>query len=178
MHNIKLTLEYDGTHFSGWQVQDKNKRTVQGELNAALSRIFQERCTAIGSGRTDSGVHAKAQVANFKTSSSMTPGQILKALNASLPEDVAVSKAEEVPQNFHAQYSAKSKTYRYTILNAQHRSALSCDFCFFYPYRLNLYRIRRDPAVKNGLWLWIVSDNLRKGAALNAVQIAEELIKK
>ena len=144
VRNIKLTLEYDGTRFNGWQVQDKSKRTVQGELNTALSRIFQEKCSVIGSGRTDSGVHAKGQVANFKTTSSMTPIQILKALNTSLPEDVSASKVEEVSQKFHAQYSAKSKTYRYTILNSQNRSALSRDFSFFYPYPLNLTRIRRE----------------------------------
>ena len=112
VRNIKLTLEYDGTHFNGWQIQDFNQRTVQGEIEKVLFRIFRKKCKLIGSGRTDSGVHAKAQVANFKIKSAMTPLKILKAANAWLPPDISVTLVEEAPLKFHAQYSAKSKTYR------------------------------------------------------------------
>ena len=142
--NIKLTLEYDGTHFNGWQVQDKAKRTVQGEIEKVLSKIFKKKCRIIGSGRTDSGVHAKAQAANLKTTSTMTPVQILKALNARLPEDISITHAEGVPLNFHAQYSVKSKTYRYSILNRPSRSALERHFSFFYSQHLNLSLMRRE----------------------------------
>ncbi len=144
IRNIKLTLEYDGTNFNGWQIQDPKKRTVQGEIEKVLSQIFKKKCRLIGSGRTDSGVHAKAQVANFKTNSTMTPGQILKALNAWLPEDIAITNAEEVSLNFHAQYSAKSKTYRYSILNRATRFALDRHFSFFYSYPLNLNLMHRE----------------------------------
>jgi len=142
--NIKLTLEYDGTHFNGWQVQDKSKRTVQGEIEKVLSKIFKKKCRIMGSGRTDSSVHAKAQVVNFKTTSTMTPVQILKALNAWLPEDVSITHAQEVPLNFHAQYSVKSKIYRYSILNRPSRSALERHVSFFYPHHLNLTLVRRE----------------------------------
>ena len=142
--NIKLTLEYDGTQFNGWQVQDKSKRTVQGEIEKALSQILKKKTAVTGSGRTDSGVHAKAQTANFKTASRMTPSQILKALNALLSEDIAVIDAQEVPQNFHSQYSVKSKTYRYTILHRPTRSPLCRRYSFFYPYALNLSMMRRE----------------------------------
>ncbi len=142
--NIKLTLEYDGTHFNGWQVQDKSKRTVQVEIEKVLSKIFKKKYRITGSGRTDSGVHAKAQVANFKTTSTMTPLQILKALNAWLPEDISVTHAEIVPLSFHAQYSVKSKTYRYLILNRPSRSALERHFSFFYSHHLNLTLVRRE----------------------------------
>ena len=142
--NIKLTLEYDGTHFNGWQIQDSNQRTVQGEIEKVLPRIFKKKCKLTGSGRTDSGVHAKAQAANFKIKSAMTPLKILKAMNAWLPPDIAVTLVEEAPLKFHAQYSAKSKTYRYTILNRPSRSALTRQFSFFYPYPLNLSLMRRE----------------------------------
>ena len=142
--NIKLTLEYDGTHFNGWQIQDPKQRTVQGEIEKVLFRIFKKKCKLIGSGRTDSGVHAQGQVANFKIKSAMTPLKILKAANAWLPPDISVTLVEEAPLKFHAQYSAKGKTYRYSILNRPSRSALARQFSFFYPHPLNLSLIRRE----------------------------------
>ncbi len=144
MPTIKLTLEYDGTRFNGWQIQSGKRRTVQGEIEKALSRIFQQETRVIGSGRTDSGVHARAQIAHLKTRSRMTPHQILKALNSLLPQDIAVLRAKEVLSDFHAQYSAKSKIYRYTILNAGTRSPLARQFSTFYPYPLNLRLMRRE----------------------------------
>ena len=144
MRNIKLTIEYDGTHFNGWQVQDKKKRTIQGEIQEALSQIFKKKIGILGSGRTDSGVHAIGQTANFKTTSPMTPRQILKALNAILPEDIVITKTQDVPEGFHARYSAKSKTYRYTILNRESRSPHLRNFTSFYPYRLDLRLMRQE----------------------------------
>jgi tRNA pseudouridine38-40 synthase len=142
MRNIKLTLEYDGTHFNGWQIQAKPRRTVQEELTKACSRILKEKITVVGSGRTDSGVHALGQVANFKTRSKMPAEEIFRALNANLPDDVVVLKAEDVRSSFHAQHSAKRKTYRYTILNRSVRAAQQRHFCLFYHYSLNLRRMR------------------------------------
>ena len=144
MRNIKITIEYDGTDFHGWQIQDKGKRTVQGEIEKALFRIFKRRTKVIGSGRTDSGVHAQGQVANFRIESSMIPLQMLKALNALLPEDIAIKKAEEVVEKFHAQYSVKSKIYRYTISNHLTRSPLCRNYCFHYTYPLNLSLMRKE----------------------------------
>lgn len=142
--NIKLTLEYDGTLFNGWQIQVNAKRTVQAEIQTACQKIFGHKITVIGSGRTDSGTHALGQVANFKTSSGMDPGEMLRALNGSLPDDISVSKVEEVARSFHAQYSAKSKIYRYTILNRPGRSAIQKKFCYHYPGRLNIALMKKD----------------------------------
>jgi tRNA pseudouridine38-40 synthase len=144
MRNIKLTIEYDGTCFKGWQIQKKNQRTVQGEIEKALKKIFKEEIRLIGSGRTDSGVHAVGQVANFKISSPMPAARIKRALNANLPADIAILDARETDSLFHAQYSVRSKTYRYTILNRDVRSARERHSCFFYPYPLNLRLMREE----------------------------------
>lgn len=121
MRNIKLTLAYDGTDFAGFQVQP-GRRTVQGELTAALEKILGERVGVIGAGRTDAGVHARAQVANFQTAARLPVERLPAALNSCLPPDITVWRAEEVPARFHARYDARGKTYRYLIDRAPHRA--------------------------------------------------------
>src|SRR5262245_16991225 len=125
--NFKLILEYDGTGFCGWQVQKKGV-SVQGLLQNALKRITGEKVHVIGSGRTDAGVHALGQVAHFKTSRSLSPEKIQSALNGLLPDALAVKGVEEVPLEFHAQLSAKSKLYAYLILNGSVPSAFLRPF--------------------------------------------------
>ncbi len=142
--NLKLTLEYDGTDFKGWQIQKGSQRTVQGELEKALTTILKEDVRVIGSGRTDTGVHALGQTANFKTTSDKARAVILKALNGNLPDDIAVINVEEVPSNFHAQYAVKSKTYRYTILNRFARSPFNQKYALYFPYHLNLTAMRKE----------------------------------
>lgn len=117
--NIKLVLQYDGTDFNGWQTQEgqTGARTVQGELSQALARILDEPVTVIGAGRTDSGVHARGQVAGFRTSRTIPEGKWPAALNSVLPEDIRVIFAEEVCPEFHPQFDAKKKMYCYNILN-------------------------------------------------------------
>ena len=124
MRNILLTIEYDGTHFHGWQIQNPSQRTIQGEFQKSFKKIFGKKIVLIGAGRTDRGVHALGQTANFKTNSPMSTATILKALNANLPADIAVTNIREVPGPFHAQYNAKSKIYRYTLLNRAMRCPL------------------------------------------------------
>ncbi|KPL18578.1 MAG: hypothetical protein AMJ92_07375 [candidate division Zixibacteria bacterium SM23_81] len=114
MRNIKLTLEYDGTDFYGWQVQPEG-RTVQGVLEKSLGDLLQESVRIIGAGRTDAGVHAKGQVANFATESELLLNEIYRGLNALLPSDVVVRCAEEVSVKFHARYDATSRRYLYRI---------------------------------------------------------------
>ncbi len=138
MRNIKLTIEYDGTDFKGWQIQGKGERTVQAEITRALELILSERITLVGSGRTDSGVHALGQTANFHTQSTLNAERLQKALNANLPPDIAIINVEDVPDRFHAQNSAKYKTYRYTILNRDPRSALEYRRSLYYPFPLNV----------------------------------------
>ncbi len=119
MRNIKILLQYDGTRYSGWQSQEHCENTIQGKLTAVLCRMLREEIEVAGSGRTDAGVHALGQVANFKTRSELTCQEILEGLNKYLPEDIAVLSAEEVPDRFHSRLSATGKTYRYHIWNSR-----------------------------------------------------------
>ncbi len=116
MRNIKLTLEYDGTDFCGWQYQPR-QRSVQGELETALGRLTQQKVAVTAAGRTDAGVHALGQVANFHTSSELPLVAFARGANALLPYDVRVLDGEEVPESFSARYSACSRAYRYVISN-------------------------------------------------------------
>ncbi len=112
--NIKLEIEYDGTNFSGWQVQKKG-RTIQGELQKALEKLLKQKINLIAAGRTDAGVHALGQIANFKTDSKLDTEKISKALNNLLPKDIVIKKAEEVNSDFNARFKAKSRVYKYRI---------------------------------------------------------------
>lgn len=124
MRNVKLIIEYDGTNYAGWQIQP-NGVSVQEMIEKAIAEITRERVKLIGSGRTDAGVHAAGQVADFQTSTSIPAESLVHAINTKLPPDIAIVRAEDVAEDFHARYSAKWKTYRYTILNRDVRSPLS-----------------------------------------------------
>ena len=132
MRNIKVTIEYDGTNYHGWQIQP-NAITVQAAIQDALGKITKTQTQIIGAGRTDTGVHAAGQVANFHTRSQMSPLAFQKALNATLPRDIVIINAEEVSPDFHARFSAISRTYRYTILNRAYPSALLRNNTYFFP---------------------------------------------
>lgn len=112
MRNIKLIVEYAGTNYCGWQKQ-KNAISVQEKLEQALEKLLGCKTVLQGSGRTDAGVHALGQVANFTTTSDLPNYKIVGGLNEYLPNDIAVLSATDVPLNFHAQHSAKKKTYKY-----------------------------------------------------------------
>jgi tRNA pseudouridine38-40 synthase len=141
LRNIKLIIEYDGTNYLGWQKQPRGI-TVQEALQSTLEKILKDKVNLIGSGRTDSGVHALAQVANFKTNSTMTTKQFQKALNSFLPKDIIVRDAQEVDLDFHSQYHAKSKIYVYKILNRSYPSALRRSRVWFVPHKLNYSLMR------------------------------------
>jgi tRNA pseudouridine38-40 synthase len=111
---IKITLEYDGTDYAGWQVQPE-AATVQGAVEEALEKVLKEPTRVHGAGRTDAGVHAAGQAAHFETSNRMTPDEFERALNSLLPDDVRVLAAEEAPAGFHARFSARSRSYRYAV---------------------------------------------------------------
>lgn len=116
MRNIKLILEYDGTKYSGWQRQ-KNAITIQQVLEEAIWKITGAREVTIGASRTDSGVHARGYVANFKTECKIPGIKFRDAINTKLPRDIVILNSEEVPEEFHARYNCIGKTYTYTILN-------------------------------------------------------------
>jgi len=142
LRNIKLTIEYDGTNYCGWQIQ-KNAKAVQEVITEAITKITGHKITLYGASRTDSGVHAKGQAANFHTRSRMTPQQFIKALNSNLPDDIVIRAAKEVSKSFNSMYNARSKNYRYTILNSPIPTALDRNFYYFVPYRISLAKIRK-----------------------------------
>ena len=143
MRNIKLTISYDGTNYKGWQVQ-KNGWTVQAEIEHAIMEIFGKRHRVHGAGRTDAGVHAKAQVAHFKAPPAILVEKIPTALNAILPEDVAIIHAEEVPPDFHSRFDAGSKRYRYCVLNSRCRDPFSEKYSWRVPYRLDIPLMEKE----------------------------------
>ena len=134
--NIRLTLEYDGTRYHGWQRQ-KNALSLQEVMEQALALITGETVRLIASGRTDAGVQARGQVANFLTRSTAPLRAFVKGLNSMLPMDIAVLNAEEVPLGFHARYDARWKTYEYHILNRPVRSPLHHLYSWWIPEPLN-----------------------------------------
>ena len=135
MRNLKVILSYDGSDFSGWQVQP-DAPTVQGTLASAIGRITGEKVLPQGSGRTDAGVHALAQVMTFVTESSVPTGNFLKALNDMLPPSVRVLEVAEAPPEFHARHSARAKTYRYRIYRESICPPFLARYVWHYPYRL------------------------------------------
>jgi tRNA pseudouridine38-40 synthase len=136
MRNLKLIVAYDGTEFHGWQSQP-GLSTVQGELETALAKLFNHPVAVNGSGRTDAGVHARAQVANVQTIRTMNTGSVLKGSNAMLPEGIRVLDVEDVEETFHARLSAKSKTYEYHIWRKHIVSPFLCRYVYKYPYPIN-----------------------------------------
>ena len=135
MRNLKLLIEYDGTQYGGWQRQE-NSRTIQGEIELVLKQVLQESISLIGAGRTDAGVHARGQVANFKTNTRLAPTELFGALNGLLPEDIVVHEVADVPEDFHARYSARERLYSYRITNS--RTALMRQYAWFVKYQLDL----------------------------------------
>lgn len=151
MRNIKLTIEYDGTNYCGWQVQNScHKKAIQEVVEVTLQKILQEKIRLIASGRTDAGVHALAQVANFKTNSRIAPEKLQLALNGLLPEDIAIAKIEEVGQDFHSRFCAKSKIYRYTILNRAYPSVFLRNRAYYCTYSLAIKLMQQEAKVMLG----------------------------
>lgn len=130
MKNYKIILQYDGSRYKGWQVQKSTDMTIQGKLQAVLSEMTGQEVEVIGSGRTDAGVHASGQVANFHVPAHFSAKEVLDYLNHYLPMDIAIIDIEEVDQRFHARYHATSKTYMYRI----HRSTIPNVFEHKYLY--------------------------------------------
>jgi tRNA pseudouridine38-40 synthase len=147
--NIRIAVEYDGTRYFGWQLQ-KEHPTVQGELQRAVGEITGRKTLVVGAGRTDAGVHAERQVANFHTSGSLPARNWAAALNAHLPDDIAVLSAEDAPLDFHAQYAATSKVYRYRVLNRAVRSPLERSRVHLVKAPLDAARMREAAAALVG----------------------------
>lgn len=144
MRNIKLLIEYDGTNYCGWQTQD-NGPSIQEEIEKAIGRATGEAISINGSGRTDAGVHARGQVANFLTESTIPGNKFSYALNNLLPRDIVIKDSEEMPLDFHARFNAKGKKYSYHMINSRFPSALERNYAYHINYceRLDIDRIER-----------------------------------
>jgi len=140
MRVVRLTLGYDGTDFCGWQRQPR-ARTVQGEVEEALAKLWGERISVVGAGRTDAGVHARGQVASIRTELRLKDDELRRALNSILPGDVRVSSARTVPAGFQARKSARSKIYRYRIVNSPLISPFDFRYVLPWPGRLDFERM-------------------------------------
>ena len=141
--NIKLEIEYDGTNYCGWQTQ-QNGPTVQEALEKVLCKLTGEKIAIIGAGRTDSGVHAKAMIANFYTDCKIPGEKIAFALNSSLPYDIVVKASSDIEMSFHSRFDAKGKYYRYWIRNSKYPSAYDRNFSWWMTYcdKLDIEKMR------------------------------------
>ena len=140
MKNYKLVIQYDGTNYAGWQIQ-KNGDTVQQRITEALEILTKEKINLIGSGRTDSGVHAIGQVANFRTENDVNLYRFKHSLNSMLPFDISISVMEEVNINFHARFDAKKRSYFYLI--NQMKSPFYRNYSYFYHKKLDLNKLNQ-----------------------------------
>ena len=141
MRNIKLTIEYDGKDFNGWQKQP-NKLNIQGNIENAIKEIIGEEVDLMASGRTDAGVHAVGQVANFKTNSNLPIEKFPIAINSKLKKSIRIKNAEEVSNDFHSRLSCKEKTYRYIINNSTMGTAIYRNLETHIPMKLDIAKMQ------------------------------------
>jgi tRNA pseudouridine38-40 synthase len=165
MRNIKITVEYDGTEFHGWQFQS-NCRSVQGDLQKAVQQITSETVVVEGAGRTDTGVHARGQVANFKIVKEIELNALAKGLNAVLPNDVRITSIEEADQSFHARFSAKERHYKYFI--SRQPVAIGRQYAWFYPHSLDLQKMNTGCA-------WLIGEKSFRSFCLSEAEVSHYL---
>lgn len=142
MKNYKIIVQYDGSRYKGWQRLKDNDLSIQGKIGTVLSKMTKEEVQLIGCGRTDAGTHAENYVANFHTSSKMSPKLILNYLYEFLPEDIVVKSVEEVDTRFHAQHNAKSKTYVYSITKGKLRNVFNRKYSYHTEEKIDLIQMR------------------------------------
>lgn len=135
MSNYALLIEYDGTAYGGWQIQ-RNSSSIQGAIEKTLSMILQDRIKVTGAGRTDAGVHARGQVANFKSECGWTAERLMFALNGTLPEDIGILASAIVPDDFHARFSAVARRYSYNLV--RQKMAIARKYSAFFPFEFSI----------------------------------------
>lgn len=144
MKNYKIIIQYEGTRYQGWQRQDSTSNTIQGKFEAILVKMTGLDFVQVdGSGRTDSGVHALGQAANFKIDTDMSAQEVMDYLNRYLPEDIGVISIEEMPERFHSRLNAKGKTYQYRIWNSKLPCVFERRYVHELPERLDVEAMRR-----------------------------------
>ena len=150
MRNIRLDICYDGTRYRGWQRLPGKDDTIQAKIENVLSRVLEEPIEISGSGRTDAGVHAQGQVANFHCQSGMPCGEILEKLRQYLPEDIGILRCKEVSERFHARLNATEKTYRYRIWNSDVPCVFERRYVTVVPEKLDVAAMERAAALLEG----------------------------
>lgn len=143
MRNIRLTIRYDGTKYNGWQRQRNTEKTIQGKLEQLLSKMTGEDIEIFGSGRTDAGVHALGQVANFHTSCSMTIQEMESYIQQYLPKDIAVTEVKEASPRFHSRLQATKKQYEYRIYRGLENPVFERKYCWHIQESLNIDNMRK-----------------------------------
>jgi tRNA pseudouridine38-40 synthase len=150
MRNMKIVIEYDGTKYKGWQRLGDTDNTIQHKVESVLSKMAEENIEIIASGRTDAGVHATNQVANFRTECSMSDHKMRSYCYEYLPEDIVVKTVEEVDLNFHARYNAKAKKYIYNICNNKAHNVFTRKYDYHVPQHLNIEKMRKASEILIG----------------------------
>jgi len=143
MHNYKLTIQYDGARYKGWQRPGNNDNTIQGKIESVISEMVGKEIEIIGCSRTDAGVHALNQVANFKSDEKLVEHKVKKYLNQYLPNDISITNVEEVPDRFHARYNSKAKTYLYKIWNEEHTNPFMRKHSMHVNKKLNVESMKK-----------------------------------
>lgn len=143
MRNFKIIIQYDGSRYQGWQKQGSTQNTLQGKFEALLSRLAGEPVEIAASGRTDAGVHAYGQTANFHMNTDLSAQELMEQINQYLPEDVAVIECSEADARFHARLNAKKKTYRYRVLNSSVPHVFDRKFVYQVPEALDVEAMRK-----------------------------------
>ena len=146
MRNFKLILQYEGTRYQGWQKQESTDNTIQGKLEMLLTKMTGVKTEIQGSGRTDAGVHALGQVANFHADTKMSCEEVMDYMNRYLPDDIGVIFVEEMPQRFHSRLNAKGKTYVYRILNSEIPRVFERRYVYEYPGSLDIKAMQQAAA--------------------------------
>lgn len=143
MRNFKLILQYEGTRYQGWQKQNGSEHTIQGKLENLLFKMLGVPTQIQGSGRTDAGVHALGQTANFHADTKMSCQEIMDYMNYYLPEDIGVISAEEVPERFHSRFNAVGKQYIYRIMNSKIPHVFDRRYVYEYPHELEIEAMKK-----------------------------------
>ena len=146
MRNFKIVIQYEGTKYQGWQRQESTGNTIQGKFEAILSKMTGSKVQIDGSGRTDAGVHAYGQVANFKIDTQMSAQEILEYINRYLPEDIGVIEIKEMSERFHSRLNAVGKTYRYRIWNSELPCVFDRRYVSEFPQKLDVEAMKKAAA--------------------------------
>lgn len=177
MRNFKLTLQYDGTKYRGWQSQKNGENTIQNKLETLLSRLLEEDIEVTGAGRTDAGVHARAMVCNFKSQTQMKEEELLSRIRGYLPHDIGAVSLEVVSDRFHSRLSAKAKTYKYRIWTSDNPCVFERRYVYKFSEPLDLKRMKEAAKLlegKHDFTAFTTNKHMKKSAVRNVEKITFE----